>query len=59
MSHIFWDKNLWSVHNLKNLEFKEFQITKKAEVQRSVCDAFEEVVVEGEGDYPRKVYDIS
>jgi hypothetical protein len=41
------------------LESKEFQITKKTKVQRSVCDAFEEVVVEGEGDYPRKVSNIS
>ncbi len=36
---------------LKNLDSKEFQITKKVEVQRSVCDAFEVVVVEGEVDY--------
>ncbi len=36
---------------LKNLESEEFQITKKVETQRSVCDAFEAMVVEGEADY--------
>jgi len=36
---------------LKKLECKEFQITKKAKAQRSVCDAFETVVIEGEANY--------
>ncbi len=36
---------------LKTLESKEFQIAKKAKAHKSVCDAFEAVVVEGEVDY--------
>ncbi len=36
---------------LKFLEYEKFQITKKAKVQRNVCDAFEVMVVEGETDY--------
>ncbi len=36
---------------LKKFEFEEFQIAKKAETQRSVCNAFEAMVVEGEANY--------
>jgi hypothetical protein len=36
---------------LKNLKSEEFQIAKKAETQRSVCNAFEAMVVEGEANY--------
>ncbi len=36
---------------LKKFDSKKFQITKKVEVQRNVCDTFEVVVVEGEVDY--------
>ncbi len=33
------------------MEYEKFQITKKAKAQRSVCDAIEAMVVEGEVDY--------
>ncbi len=36
---------------LKKLEYEEFQIAKKAKVQRNVCDEFEIMVVEGEANY--------
>ncbi len=36
---------------LKDWESKEFQISKKANVQKNVCDAFEEWVVEGVVEY--------
>jgi hypothetical protein len=36
---------------LKNLKFEEFQIAKKAKMQRNVCNAFEAMVVEGEANY--------
>lgn len=36
---------------LKVLEFDEFQISKKVDVQNNVCDTFEKRVVEGEVEY--------
>jgi hypothetical protein len=36
---------------LKDWESKEFQISKKENAQKKVCDAFEEWVVESEVEY--------
>ncbi len=36
---------------LKVLEFDEFQISKKVDVQNNVCDTFEKKATEGEAEY--------